>query len=93
MFSLDTGLAVQNTEMKEELEGIISGLQTYLSEVQQKAELQRERCDQLTVEREELAQVLHDTEQEVKLMRAKAIEIPKLKQVNFNIINEQLISL
>lgn len=80
-----SGQAQQNDEIKEELEGIIGGLQTYLSDIQHKADGQREECDGLIRDREELAQRVHDLEKDKGRMEQQAGELSLLKQVNRNI--------
>ena len=71
----------QNEEVKEELEGIVNGLQDYLGDVQRRADSQRQDMDRLVREREELlAHIEHLQHDASRLPQAQA-ELSQLHQV------------
>lgn len=68
--------------MKAELEGIVHGLQTYLSDVQHKADCQRSNFDALVREKAELSECLRDLEADAsKTAEHQAGEVSLLREV------------
>ncbi len=70
-----------NDEMKEELQSIISSLQTYLSDTQHKADRHKQECNTLLGERDELMQHMKQLEQENQKLELQDGEISRLNQV------------
>ena len=66
-----TGQAAQNDELKSELEGIIAGLQGYLSDIKGQQERQRRAYDELLLERDVLQEKLEDMEAEMSVLDAE----------------------
>ena len=75
------GQAAQNDEIKEELEEIISGLQSYLSHVRQKAQKETVDYNRLLRDREELLHTLADLEKDREELRKTEAELSLWKQV------------
>ena len=75
------GQAAQNDEIKEELEEIISGLQSYLSHVRQKAQKETVDYNRLLRDREELLHTLADLEKDREQLRKTEAELSLWKQV------------
>ena len=67
--------------MKSELQTIIDGLQHYLRDVEGKADTQRQECDKLLREREELLQHMDGLERERVEMKKKTKEMGQLREV------------
>ena len=76
-----SGQAAQNDEIKEELEEIISGLQSYLSHVRQKAQKETVDYNRLLRDREELLHTLADLEKDREELRKTEAELSLWKQV------------
>ena len=76
-----SGQAAQNDEIKEELEEIISGLQSYLSHVRQKAQKETVDYNRLLRDREELLHTLADLEKDREELRRTEAEFSLWKQV------------
>ena len=76
-----SGQAAQNDEIREELEEIISGLQSYLSHVRQKAQTETVDYNRLLRDREELLHTLADLEKDREELRKTEAELSLWKQV------------
>ena len=75
------GQVAHNEEMKQELEGIIDGLQTYLRDVNEKATNQKREYDLLLCQQEELHEKLQDLELENQQLAANEDRVQELRQV------------
>ncbi|KAK3605923.1 hypothetical protein CHS0354_017828 [Potamilus streckersoni] len=70
----------QNEELREELDGIVGGLQTYLSEVQTKGSRQQQEFQELLVEKEELQHHIRKLEEELTVLDTEASKFREMEK-------------
>ena len=75
------GQAAQNDEIKAELEGIIGGLQSYLTDVKHKAMDEKQQRDTMVREREHMLSQLQELEQQEEKAKDNNEQIHQLQQV------------
>ena len=75
---------VQNEEMKQELESIIGGLQSYLTTVRHKSEGQRDEYAGLVREHEDILEQLRETNKQKAVAQAQAAQAALLREVSRN---------
>ena len=80
-FDVFAGQVQETDALRVELEGVVEGLQSYLEEVQGRAQSQRERCEDLLRERGELMSRLQQVEDHRDTAQKQAHEITLLREV------------
>ena len=76
-----TGQISRNDELRDELQHIVSGLQSYLSDVEVRAQQQRSDVERMTQERDDLLRHLQEMEVDREFVEQQEVELKTLQEV------------